>query len=1260
MAENIRRRHWTRGAAFILSILLSSLMFGACKDSEPATGGDVCKSTEDCDDGFVCEDNVCIEDDGTHEDECKTSEDCDDGFVCEGQVCVKEKDEPPVGDLADYTEACEEDEDCRGDLTCLDTTEGSICTRLCPPQDGYEACQEGDPQMDMECLSVRPTGSNLIWVCYPRAQTYCEPCERMDAEDLTASCGTVGVDLCLPQGEEGLSYCAVDCSEEKSCPEGARCDTVIEGGEEYAVCVPEDGRCKKCVDRDRDGYGNPEYDMSECEYANIPDCDDTNPLVYPGAPSSCNGVDDACAGRIDYNYTTEDGVYYTDTHCGACGNDCGALPNVAASQCSAGEDNASTGCEILECEQGWADCDGDASNGCEADLSDPQHCGACGTSCGGTTASTAVSECVLVTDEDDGSESYSCNIECEAGFEDCDGDPSNGCEVDLDSNSNCGSCGNDCRSLYDNASGVCSNRQCQMDACDEGFDDCNADDSDGCEADLSSIDSCGACGVVCGDENTRRYGVECDEGATPDQNSCWLDCEDGFRDCDGIPNNGCEANIATDPNHCGSCGASCDIANADSTCINRMCQFLGCDDEYGDCDGDMGHQNSLYNPGTVTGCETGLINNDEHCGSCGTDCTALAGDWVCDVDVCFANACSGDQLDCPGDATQCASNRNDPTTCGSCSNNCLDRPHVDGASCSPDAATRCTITSCEGQWRDCNGVHNDGCEVHIDTDANHCGGCGQVCDDLVNAVQDCQNGSCAFVECEPGWLDLDGQPEVNGCPYACEPQPGEDRPGDITQTGYATGFHDTNCDGIDGDASRALFVDRNSGNDSNPGTRDRPLATINAALTEIVTLSGKDQIYVSRGTYNESILLVEGVSIYGGYDASQGWRRSAAYESEIRNTNANSQRNVITVTGENIGTNGDTYLQNLKIVSGTANAQIPGTMQGASSYAIHCSTCAGLQIIGNNIEAGTGAAGRIASTPTSTPVAGGKGGNGGNGDHDGSSRGAGGTSGASSCGRAGGGGGRGAPKGKNTGDTGGTGAIGTPGGSGGSGGDPGRRGNNGSNGSPGANGGHGGAGAAQGAIVANGWHGGAGGKGTAGSPGNGGGGGGGGGGQGCTFCVNGAGNGGGGGGGGGCGGEGGNGGGAGGGSFGVFAANSTGLVLLRNTIVTNAGGNGGAGTSGLSGASGGAGGAGATHKTGEIGAGGNGGDGGNGGRGGSGGGGAGGPSAPILTKGMSNSDANGLASGNTLNHGDGGDGGTSGPSGNNGQSGIATPLLRIP
>ena len=83
-----------------------------------------------------------------------------------------------------------------------------------------------------------------------------------------------------------------------------------------------------------------------------------------------------------------------------------------------------SGCQ---CTSGFADCDGDQSNGCEANLQKAaETCGTCGTRC------------------DNGN----CNVglcECKDGFADCDGDLGNGCEASIgDDPASCGACGHAC------------------------------------------------------------------------------------------------------------------------------------------------------------------------------------------------------------------------------------------------------------------------------------------------------------------------------------------------------------------------------------------------------------------------------------------------------------------------------------------------------------------------------------------------------------------------------------------------------------------------------------------------------------------------------------------------------------------------------------------------------------------------------------------------------------------------------------------------
>jgi hypothetical protein len=48
-------------------------------------------------------------------------------------------------------------------------------------------------------------------------------------------------------------------------------------------------------------------------------------------------------------------------------------------------------------------------------------------------------------------------------------------------------------------------------------------------------------------------------------------CEPGWADCDMMFSNGCETNIQTDSNNCGSCGVACP---AGAECMNGACVAL--------------------------------------------------------------------------------------------------------------------------------------------------------------------------------------------------------------------------------------------------------------------------------------------------------------------------------------------------------------------------------------------------------------------------------------------------------------------------------------------------------------------------------------------------------------------------------------------------------------------------------------------------------------------------------------------------------------
>lgn len=459
------------------------------------------------------------------------------------------------------------------------------------------------------------------------------------------------------------------------------------------------------------------------------------------------------------------------------------------------------------------------------------------------------------------------------------------------------------------------------------------------------------------------------------------------------------------------------------------------------------------------------------------------------------------------------------------------------------------------------------------------------------------------------------------------------------------GFDDANCDGIDGDASKAIFVDGADGNDGNAGTRSSPVKTINTGIQK-AKVAGKPQVLVSRGTYLERVVLASGVSLYGGYDGMPGWSRAFVGDGTVIVQSTATDGHLTAVEGTNLIA--ETVVNAVTVR--TANA----TGQGTSNYGVHCVNCPGLVLRGNLIDVGTGASGAPGGKG-STGATGEKGGDGTDGDHDGSTRGQGGAGGGASGSFYGGKGGQGGAKGVNNGDQGSKGSGGVTGGAGGKGGNSSVEGPDDSDGKDGKLGSTG----AQGTMGAGGvggyvdggtgrWSSHAGTAGGTGTRGHGGSGGGGGGGQGCDlFCWEGAGNGGGGGGAGGYGGTGGQPGSGGGGSFGVFLVNTNGATLRDNVIRTSGGGAGGAAGDGGAGGQGGGGGNGSTYKPKEIGSGGNGGRGGSGGKGGEGGGGAGGPSFGVFLSGSSVE-----ATSNIIEPGPGGAGGAKVVNGN-GNAGTA-------
>ncbi|CAN5923636.1 hypothetical protein BH11MYX3_BH11MYX3_33550 [soil metagenome] len=511
-------------------------------------------------------------------------------------------------------------------------------------------------------------------------------------------------------------------------------------------------------------------------------------------------------------------------------------------------------------------------------------------------------------------------------------------------------------------------------------------------------------------------------------------------------------------------------------------------------------------------------------------------------------------------------------------------------------------------------------------------------------------------------------------------------PPSVTDDPDAT-YMDNNCDGIDGDITKGIFVAGGGANSGTCGlTKGTPCQTISFGIVRGVQ-SGRPNVYVQAGTYNEVVVLLNGVNVWGGYDFN--WQRGP-----YSNT-----ANRVTVTGgQDTTTGGDGEYLTVRahdlivpvtmadlVLQGPTAQGIGGSSgrDGRSSYVVHAKaamlTLSRVQIAaGNGANGGTGAAGTDAVLVDAQGFM--TGGTGGNGDQfttcNSSSRGGGGGAATNSCGASpsaramnGGAGGQGgtmdtscpfslsARGGDNGVDASFVSGVFGLHGNGGSGGSSCGQTTNGNGGTI-VNGGGGTAstGGYLGGTSALYWyaHGGnAGGTGQNGSGGGGGGGGGG-----CDNGTDAYGAGGGGGGAGGCAARGGGtGGGGGGGSFGIFAVGTSTLSVESCDLVRGTGGSGGQGGSGGRGQSGvGSGSCGSFHPGSATP--GNGGAGAHGGHGGGGGGGSGGRAVGIVNS--TDSSVSGSCSQSQGAPGGAGGGGASAPNapaaerdGNNGAAGDA-------
>lgn len=829
---------------------------------------------------------------------------------------------------------CDSNDECVEGF-CIEAQFSYVCTGEC-----VEECLDG-----WECKGTSGFGPDPVFLCVPDLVPLCDPCET------DADCGNGGQCVAL----EGKSFCSFPCSSTSTCQAPFSCQTLEGDGPDF--CLPMTGSCS-CPPGDAD-------DLRLCERSNDngtcvgfelcdPEAGWIECTALEPSPEVCDGYDNNCDGVVDEGFAVQE-AYIADEHCGGCFNDCSQIISNGDGTCDSLHFDFPR-CVVVTCDPGYVQT-GPSSCGPVQSGAYCIYCASDNDCAGGT--------CVELDSQ------WRCAPPCS---ESADCPAESDCQTLEGGQSGClptsGSC--DCNAItqgqmrpcvVENPDGSCSGTQ----TCDElsGWSECSApeptqetcngadDDCNGLIDD--ALDSGGPCIVSEGSSCVGALECQGDAGwvcvgQEPQAESCdYVD-----NDCDGLADNGFvdDNGLYVGLENCGACGLSCvglfehatsicGVSNGASVCRVDVCDpgFLRLNDFQ--CVQDL---SSLCQP---------CAGNE--------DCLLTQGVCVGEEGFRFCSRSCQSNEDCPT-RYQC-DEITGTSACQPLSGSCL---------CSAESAgliVGCTLTSpqsllCQGiqsclesGWSQClvpaeicDGTDND-CDGIVDEDFlqdgeyasnENCGACGVNCAHLggthVSGVCDAQAQPPECVlSCETGYVDVNGSP-LDGC--ECRILSSTDLPDGIDQ----------NCDGIDGDPELAIFVSA-SGSDQNPGTVELPVQTIQYGL-ELAHQTQREYVLVAAGNYPESVVMISGVKLLGGFSPGFVARNIATYHTILLGAPPSQERPGTLTCRDLQGDPGATVVDGL-VIYGPQNL-----IQGASSYAVVISNCGDeLTLSRNQIVSGDGGAG---------------------------------------------------------------------------------------------------------------------------------------------------------------------------------------------------------------------------------------------------------------------------------------------------------------